>query len=395
MTSFAGAVAAFLGLALVAANDVSAASPADKIFTVGNYPVEARANDAVTAKAKALADGQKAALRSLIKRLVPVTAYGRIKDLDLGKPEALIDGVSVRSERNSTTEYFANLDFIFQAQGVRDLLDRRGIPYADKAAPAIVLVPVLVGEKLPTGLKLDAWSQAWKNVDVEHALAPAKVEVKKDGIHPDTIMAMAKGDLSMLRTFATEYGDPERLVAAIAVVDAANNQLKVTLAGRDAVGPISWSRSYRIDSTDPGYTAELAAVISLGVLEGRWKAVTVRDQGGGLANISSPVAGPGAGPSAGWDPDVAQTGRTQRQNGGASGTLQLSAEFRAMSEWQDLSRRLARVPGVSNIDVAGMSGRTARLVVNYAGSIEDLADAVPQHGLLLRQGNAGWILTAP
>ncbi|MEQ1650630.1 MAG: hypothetical protein ABL898_18795, partial [Hyphomicrobiaceae bacterium] len=231
----------------------------------------------------------------------------------------------------------------------------------------------------------------WKNVDVEHALAPAKVEVKKDGIHPDTIMAMAKGDLSMLRTFATEYGDPERLVAAIAVVDAANNQLKVTLAGRDAVGPISWSRSYRIDSTDPGYTAELAAVISLGVLEGRWKAVTVRDQGGGLANVSSPVAGP----VAGWDPDVAQTGRTQRQNGGASGTLQLSAEFRAMSEWQDLSRRLARVPGVSNIDVAGMSGRTARLVVNYAGSIEDLADAVPQHGLLLRQGNAGWILTAP
>src|SRR5262245_24956397 len=35
-----------------------AASPSDKVFTVANYPVEARAKDAVAAKEKAHADGQ-------------------------------------------------------------------------------------------------------------------------------------------------------------------------------------------------------------------------------------------------------------------------------------------------------------------------------------------------
>ncbi len=388
--------AAWLASLLLACTPVAAAhaaSPQDKIFTVGNYPVEARANDAVTAKSKAFADGQQAALRSLLKRLVPVTAYARLKNLDLGKPDTLIDGVSVRSERNSTTEYIANLDFAFQPQGIRDLLDRRGIPYADKPAPEIVLVPVLAGDKLPTGLKADAWSTAWSGVDVEHALAPVKLQAKKAGIHADTISALANGDLNMLRTFATEYGDPERIVAAIAVPDSAAGLLKVTLVGRDSVGPINWSKSYRLDAADPGYTAELAAVVSLGVLEGRWKAVTVRDQGGGGYQPAAATARPGAG----WDPETAEADRGGRQDrsGGASGTLLFGAEFRAMSEWQDLSRRLARVPGVENVDVAGLSGRTARLIVNYRGSIEDLAAEVPRHGLVLRQGSNGWVLSAP
>ncbi len=50
-------------------------APPDAVFTVANYPVEARADNAVAAKDRALADGQQAAFRSLLKRLVPVTAY--------------------------------------------------------------------------------------------------------------------------------------------------------------------------------------------------------------------------------------------------------------------------------------------------------------------------------
>ncbi len=38
--------------------------------TVGNYPVQATAANAVAAKDQALADGQQGALRSLFKRIV-------------------------------------------------------------------------------------------------------------------------------------------------------------------------------------------------------------------------------------------------------------------------------------------------------------------------------------
>ena len=112
------------------------------MFTVGNYPVEARADNAVAAKDRALADGQQAAFRSLLKRLVPVTAYRRIKRLAGVKAGDLVDGVKVRSERNSATDYIASLDFSFQSKAVRDLLRREGIPFTDEQAPAVTVVPV-------------------------------------------------------------------------------------------------------------------------------------------------------------------------------------------------------------------------------------------------------------
>ena len=87
------------------------AAPNDEVYTVGNYPVDARAANAVAAKEKALADGQQAAFRSLLKRVVPVTDHDRLKRLASLKSSDFFEGVSVRSERNSSTRYIASLDF--------------------------------------------------------------------------------------------------------------------------------------------------------------------------------------------------------------------------------------------------------------------------------------------
>src|SRR5262249_20339321 len=103
------AVAALLGWA--AASGTAAA--AESVFTVGNYPVEARADNAVAAKDRALSEGQEAALRSLLRRLTPVTALARLRQLANLRAGDLIEGVKVRAERNSATDYIANLDFSF------------------------------------------------------------------------------------------------------------------------------------------------------------------------------------------------------------------------------------------------------------------------------------------
>ncbi len=101
--------------ALLAAGPLLAA-PSDEVYTVGNYPVDAQAANAVAAKEKALADGQEAAFRSLLKRVVPVTDYDRLKRLSSLKSSDFFEGVSVRSERNSSTRYIASLDFSFRAR---------------------------------------------------------------------------------------------------------------------------------------------------------------------------------------------------------------------------------------------------------------------------------------
>src|SRR5437762_1841973 len=113
---------ALLGCCALLLPRPAGAASADEVYTVGNYPVDAQAANAVAAKEQALADGQQAAFRSLLKRLVPVTAYKQLSRVASLKAGDLISGVAVRSERNSSTDYIANLDFSFQADAIRAAL---------------------------------------------------------------------------------------------------------------------------------------------------------------------------------------------------------------------------------------------------------------------------------
>jgi len=347
-----------------AVSDRAAAAPTDAVFTVANYPVEARADNAVAAKDKALADGQQAAFRSLLKRLVPVTAYARIKRLAGIKAGDLVDGFKVRSERNSSTDYIASLDFTFQSKGVRDLLRREGIPFTDEQAPALTVVPVGRAAAAGSAKGEAAWTNAWKGLDLEHTLTPVKLQALKKEIAPATVEALAGGDGSAIRTLVAAYGS-ERVLLAVAEHDAAAGRLNVTLSGRDAVGAFTLRRAYRVDAADPGYANDLAAVISLGILEGRWKAIKSR----------SGAAGGGEAPAGDTD-------------------LLIAVEFRGMSEWQDISRKLGSTPGVEELEVAGLSARGARVTLRFAEGADRLAAALAQRGLSLRNADGNWVLKA-
>jgi hypothetical protein len=258
------------------------AQAAETVFTVGNYPVEARADNAVAAKNQALADGQQAAFRSLLKRLVPVTAYPRIRRLASVKAGDLIDGYKVRSERNSATEYIASLDFSFQSKAVRDLLRREGIPFSDEQSPTLTVIPVW--RDGPTGTPRDdsAWTNIWKGLDLEHALTPVNLQTLRKEIQPSTINALAGGDGTAIRSLAGTYRS-EHILIVMGEHDPAAKRLNIVLSGRDAVGAFTLPRAYRLDASDPAYTSELAAVVALGVLEGRWKSTKTRGGGGGCS----------------------------------------------------------------------------------------------------------------
>jgi hypothetical protein len=381
---------AFLALTCITMAGLAAAAPGDKIYTMANYPVDAQAKDAVAARAKAVADGQKAALRSLLKRLVPVTQYARLRKVAVPDASRMVDSLSVRSERNSPVAYSGNLDFKFQPQAVRALLEREGFAVADKQAPQIVVVPIWrapAAGDVPAALGPTegprAWSDAWKGLDLEHALAPVKLEDLKPGTHPDTLSALAKGDASFWRTFAGNY-TAERLVAAIAEPDVAGRRLNVTLIGSDAVGALSWTKAYRLDLSDPAYTIELAGVVSLGVLEGRWKAITLRGAGSVAAAQSSGASSP-------WS--SAPVNGVAGQAGGGGAPMLVTVEFRSMGEWTELSRALSNTPGVDNLDVLGLGGRSARVTLRYSDGAAQLGAELARQGYSLRNAGGSWILS--
>lgn len=366
------AVASLLWLATGVA--ALAASNDDKVFIIGSYPVEARAADAVTAKERAIADGQQAAFRSLLKRLVPVTAYNRLGQLRDTNAAELITGFSVRSERNSTTEYIATYDFTFQADAVRNLLEAEGIPFIDRQAEPLTLVLVY---RAPAGVEgasepfsdargSDAWLYAWKGLDLANSLTPIIVTPLRKESPPETVQAVLGGDTGAVRVLAAEY-NAGTLVAALMEPESGGARVRVTLGGRDAAGAFSLVRSYRVNG-DLAYTSEAAAVMSLGIIEGRWKAVAARSEGGRGA-VGLPTAA----------------------RGGSA--LRIAVEFNNMTQWQVISRQLAQTPQVSDLEVEGLSARGARVSLRYPAGPEQLAATLAEQGLTLRAVSGGWVLS--
>ncbi len=330
------------------------------VFTVANYPVEARAKDSVTAKNTALADGQQAALRSLFRRIVPVTAYRRLKTMPAVKATDIIDGVSVREERNSTTDYIATLDFSFQPEAVRDVLRRNSIPFVDAQAPQTLLVPLYRAK--PDGAYESGhgvWFDSWKGLDLAHTLSPLKLEKLVPEITPEAIAAILKGTNRADRALASSYKS-ERVMLAIAELDAGSKRLTVTLAGTDAVGAFKLQRTYRVGGNDVAYTSELAAVVSLGVFEGRWKA----GKAGAVGGV-----------------DVA-----------AGENVQLVVEFASLSEWNDIRTRILETAGALDVAIGSVSAHSAEVVLRHAGGAPGLTEAFAVQGLTMSNSGATWLV---
>ncbi len=361
--------------ASVAAITPAAAARAEAAYTVGNYPVDATDKNAVVAKEKALADGQKAAFRSLLKRIVPVTAYKQISRLSGVNAASLISGVSVRSERNSSTEYIANLDFSFQPDAVRAALQSQGVPYVDSQAQPVTIIPVL-SQGNPAEAKSDTgtWRAAWAGLDLDHTLTPVTLEALKPVIHNDTVKMLTSGDDSALRILSGEYNS-ERVVLAIFEPDLAAKKVLVTLAGRDAVGPLLLTRTYRVTDGDFAYTSQLAAIVALGVLEGRWKAIST---------AATTAAQTPATPA--WSAD----GPASSQNGGEP--VAFIVEFNSQSQWNDIRTQILDTPGVNDVSISTMTARSADVALQFPGGASALANAVGGRGLSLINVGSGWVL---
>ena len=388
VTTRARTRAALIGAALLSLGlqqGLALAAKPDAAFTVGNYPVDATEVNAVSAKEKALADGQDAAFRSLLKRIVPVTAYKQLTRLKGIKASELVSGVSVRSERNSSTQYIANLDFTYQADAVRSLLQSHAIPFVEAQASAVTLVPV---SRAALGAEAkvadESWTKAWKDLDLEHTLTPLKLDSFKTTIHNDTVNMLTSGDDSAQRILAGEY-KTQTVVLAIYEPDAGAKKLNVTLAGYDAVGPINLKRSYRVPDGDYGYAGDLAAVVALGILEGRWKA-----QKSFAAAVADIPVSPSNDPAAQSGPPVwsATSSNTEGEQ------VRLVAQYGSLAQWNEMRTQLLETPGVENLEIATVSSSNADVSLQYPGGGRALANALGSRGLKMTDSGAGWTLSS-
>ena len=251
-------------------------------------------------------------------------------------------------------------------------MQRRGLPYVDEQAPETALVLVYLAPpaaaQAPGALSAAAgartWKEVWTGLDTKYALTPLKLHDAPANLTAELIKASQSDPNAPLRAIAALAKTGQALLA-IAEPDVAARRLVVTLSGTDAVGSFVLKRSWRLDPADVAYTAELAAVVALGTLEGRWKA----------------VRRPGA------PPPMPTAGMPLQP-------VQMFVEFASLQDWQRLRQRIADMPGVADFMVGGMSARSADVALRYPGGGERLAAALASQSIEVRNAGGTWIARA-
>lgn len=330
---------------LIALPSVARAETAVAVYGID---VDVTASDAVSAREKAVATGQRQALTELLGWYAPGSTASLPADAQITD---MVADYQVESEKVSSVRYIGQMTFRFRADAVASWLQQSGINAAVDAGPPVLLLLVQTsgGKNLlfePGNDWLAAWNQHRPADGLVRMLLPKGDATDAGAITADAALA---GDNAKLQALAARYGVGEVVVAA-ASADQAGVALSVkryTVAG--AIGGFDDKLA-----GDPD-TAYLAAIDRLATqLQQDW-----------------------------IGQDHAAAGST-----GASSSVEqrvtVEVPIGSLAQWSELNRRLAAVGTVRHVDVVYLMRGRAELDLFFSGDRNQLAGALAQQALLLQ-----------
>ncbi|MGH6945578.1 MAG: DUF2066 domain-containing protein, partial [Geminicoccaceae bacterium] len=261
------------------------------VFRVSNIPVDVTSSDAVSARRDALAQGQREGLERLMRRLVPADRYGQLPAAADLPMERYVQSFEIANEEVSNTRYLAELTVGYDAEAVRELLAKQGLPFAEmRSAPLLVLPlyeapggPVLWPENNP-------WWQAWAdNLDPERLLRLVLPLGDLGDMALVNVGQVQAGDEAALLALAERYDTKDVLVVTATPVQgtAPNAAPSVRLQTR-RVGGVMQVNPPEVVTGQPGQIEEelLAEAVRRlqNSLDEQWKAANLLryDQAGSM-----------------------------------------------------------------------------------------------------------------
>ncbi len=364
----------------------------DTLFVVSNFEVWAEAKNAVAAKKAAIEDGKVVALSQLLKRLTLYSSYKSLPEPTSEEISRMVTSLSVQNERNSSTEYLANMGFKFSSDAVKKLLQQNGIPYWDRQGEELTVVPIVDGsllESLPGQKKsimsTKEWASSWETLDLQHALVPVKLGERLAVIDDAVLNALIRSEPVALEGLYKAYGGKPVVVALLSSAQE-KSKIRLTVIGRDSIGEIAYKRDHVLTGSRYIDAADLAAEVALGMFEQRLKLVKVR---GSVVARREPVEvlpwktkTQADAPIVGWQSEVGER------------RIVMHVDFSGLQHWQSIRQRLSQIHGMEELTIEKLSARGADISCLFPGGAEALGREVASLGMSMQPDGDGWVLLA-
>ncbi|OHC76026.1 MAG: hypothetical protein A3G18_04045 [Rhodospirillales bacterium RIFCSPLOWO2_12_FULL_58_28] len=332
------------------------------VFEVKGVAVDATADAAAAARDQAVAEGEVAAFKRLLERLVIRSDYRRLPDFTREKVDSYLKDFSVAEEKTSQVRYLAKLDFRFKGDEVRRLLIDFAVSFAETPSKPVLVLPVF--ETAGTRLLFDdpnPWRDAWAARSLRDSLVPTLLPTGdlRDIAAIGGEQALA-GDRQRLNAVAARYGAGDTLVAhAIQRMDERGRPALEVFVTRYGAVTEAKTVTELFPSVDgesfSGLMARAALELTLRV-EDNWK----------LDN---------------------------RLHFGQRGVVAAIVRIGGLKDWLAVRQRLDGVAVINSVDLVLLSRDEARINIHYIGEPEQLALALEQKDIaLLREGDE-WILS--
>ncbi len=352
-----------------------AAARLSSVFTVANVKAQAEAANAVEAKKLATQSAETRAFQELVSRLTDPKAGSSIPALPPEEVERLVSDIDVRGEGVSGTSYIATFGVTFSEHATAALLRQHGArPIVDRG-PEILIIPVYVEDGVARTTDRNPWRAALAGLDLAHALAPGKVAPTRGDITAPIANAYAANSAASLETLKSQY-QTNQILFALAEVEGNGDSLSLKLFGNDAIGPFSLERKFKAKEGVDEAVVQEAARLAFETVQERWKLTR-----------SSPAPAPAAAAEANAG-DAAQV----PAGGGGLVSLQVTAQYSGLKEWQAIRTRLQGVPGVQNWDLRSVDPRSAEIALDFPGGAERLSGMAAAQGLSIENGPDGLIV---
>ncbi len=337
------------------------AASTEVAFGVSGVAVDVTAENAETARAQALAEGQRRAFRRLLVRLTQAADHDRLPSPPDPVITELVRGFEVAGERVGPDRYIASLTFHFKPAEVGNLLRDRGIPYAVAASEPVVVVPLFQGAD---GLMLwedgNPWRLAWAGLPPSDSLVPVIVPFGElADLEIMSAVQARMGERERFERLAARYGAGEAIAIDAVVggemtLGAQTVSVSVRHIGTDGVRVSGGTYSGMAWDTLDAVLAT-AAKATRDQLESEWK----------TANLL----------------------RFDRES-----RLAVDIPLTGFADWLDIRARLGGLALLRKLEIAALSPRFARVVLHYLGDEQQLASALARDNLTLTREADLWIL---